>query len=343
MGVFAFRLAPAGMFVVAAVLAFIGCGQAAAQTAVRVTLDRRIEGPSAPFLVALDRGYYRNEGLDVTIEPSAGMLEPITRLVNGSHDIGVADLNALIKFRDGNAAAPKAVFIIDNKPAYAIVARRSRGIAQPKDLEGKKLGGPVGNLTFAQWPLFAKLNDIDTAKVAIENVGVAVREPMLAAGQVDAVTGFAHSAYVDLKHRGVPLEDVVVLSMADHGLVLYGNAIVVNGKFATEKPEAVRAFLRAYVNGLKETLRDPQRAIDSVLSRNESASREIELERLQMVLRDNIATPEVRSNGVGGVDTSRLGTAIDQLGLTYKFRTKPSPADAFDPSFLPDPAERKLD
>jgi NitT/TauT family transport system substrate-binding protein len=337
------RLGAAWLVVLTAVLALPGM-QAMAQTSVKFSIDFRFEGPSAPFLIALDKGYYKAEGLDVTIEPAANSLEPITRVASGGYDMAFGDINALIRYRDANANTPiKGVFMVYNRPPYAIVGRKSRGIEQPKDLEGKKLGAPAADATFAQWKLFAELNDIDTSKVTIENVGVPVREPMLAAGQVDAVTGFSFSSFVNLKDRGVPVDDIVVLLMANYGVNLYGNAIVVNPKFAAEKPEAVAGFLRAFTKGLRDTVKDPAHAVDSVIRRNDIAKKEVELERLRMALRDSIITDEVKANGYGAVDMERLEQSIEQIARTHEFKNgKPKATDVFDPSFLPPPALRNF-
>ncbi len=343
----AIKLAHAGFAFVATFSAALAANPAAAQTAVKVTLEGIFRGPSAPFLVAQDRGYYKAEGLDVTIDaagPAAAgtTSDPISRVASGAYDLGLADINALIKYRDQNPAAPiKALFMVYNKPPYAIIARKSRGIAKPKDLEGKKLGAPADTAS-AQWPLFAKLNDIDASKVTIENVALPVREPMLAAAQVDAVTGISFLSYIDLKDRGVPVDDLVVLPMADYGLQLYGDAIIANPKFVSENPQAVKAFLHAFLKGLKDTIRDPAHAVDSVIKRNETAKKELELERLRMAIRDNIVTAEVKANGLGGVDPTRLANAIEQLGLTFKFKAKPVGPDIFDPAFLPAAAERRV-
>jgi len=313
---------------------------AAAETPLHFTLDRKIDGPAAPFFLAIDKGYFKSAGLAVTIDGAVNPLDPINRLAAGSHDMAVGDINLLIKYRDANpAAAIKALFIVFDKPPYAVIARKSRGIAVPKDLEGKKLGAPSGEGTFAQWPIFAKLNGIDAAKVTIENVGLPVREPMLAAGEVDAVTAYSFISYVDLKAAGVPPDDLVVMLMADYGLRLYGNAIMVAPKFAQERPDAVRGFLGAYVKALKDTVRDPARAIEAVLQRS-AANREVELSRLRMALHDNILTPAVRLNGFGGVDPERLAASIDQLALAYPFKAKDKAAETFDPSFLPEAGER---
>jgi NitT/TauT family transport system substrate-binding protein len=336
-----FRPVPAGLAVAAVAAAFVAT-PASAQTPIKFTLDFKFEGPSAPFLVAIDKGYFKAEGLDVTIDSAAGSLEPINRVASGTYDMGFGDINSLIKFRDANPGTPiKSVFILYNKPPFSVVARKSRGINVPKDLEGKKLGAPAADGAFAQWKIFVQANGIDPHKVTIENVGFPVREPMLAAGQVDAITGFSFSSYINLKDRGVPVEDIVVLLMADHGVNLYGNTIMVSPKFAAEKPEAVKGFLRAFVKGLKDTVKDPATAVDSVIKRNDVAKKDVELERLRMALRDNVLTPEVKANGFGGVDMARLDKAIDQIALTYEFKAKPKGADIFDASFLPPEAERK--
>jgi len=329
--------------VILASSALFATGAVQAQTPVKFTLDWKFEGPAAPFVVAIDRGYFKAEGLDVTMDTAGGSLEPLNRLASGTYDIGFGDINSLIKFRDANPGVPiKAIFMVYNKPPFSIVARKSRGITKPKDLEGKKLGAPAPDGAYAQWPIFVKANNIDAAKVTIENVGFPVREPMLAAGQVDAITGFSFSSYINLKDRGVPADDIVVLLMADYGVNLYGNAIIVNPKFAAEKPEAVKGFLRAFLKGLKDTVKDPTSAVDSVIRRNDVAKKDVELERLQMALKDNILTPEVKANGFGNVVPARLDAAIDQIGLTFNFKAKPKAGDIFDPSFLPPNADRLM-
>ena len=332
-----------GSLASAMILTALLTGAASAETAIKFSLDFGFEGPSAPFLLPLDKGYYKAEGLNVSIDPAAGSLEPINRVASGAYDMGFGDINSLIKFRDANPDTPiKAVFMVYNRPPFAVVGRKSRGVSMPKDLEGKKLGAPALDAAYAQWPIFVQANGIDAAKVTIENVGFPVREPMLAAGQVDAITGFSFSSFINLKDKGVPVNDITVLLMADYGVNLYGNAIIVNPKFAAAHPDAVKGFLRAFVKGLKETVKSPATAVDSVLKRNDVAKKGVEVERLTMAIRGNIVTPEVRANGFGGIDSARFARAIDQIALTYKFKAaKPKPEDIFDASYLPAAADRK--
>ena len=318
-------------------------GAMAADMSVRFTLDFNIEGASAPFLLSLDKGYYKSQGLNVTIDPAAGSLESIERVASGDYDMGFADINSLIKFRDAKPGTPiKAIFMLYNRPPFAVIGRKSRGIYNPKDLEGKTLGAPAADLAYAQWPVFVQANSIDASKVKIENIGFPVREPMLAAGQVDAITGLSFSSFIDLKDKGIPVDDIAVLLMANYGVELYGSAIIVNSTLAAERPNAVKGFLRAFMRALKETVKQPSSAVGSVLKRNDLARKNLELARLTMAINENIVTPEVKANGYGGIDDARFARAVEQIALTYKFKgAKPKPEDVFDPSFLPPRAERK--
>jgi NitT/TauT family transport system substrate-binding protein len=343
MGLLGFRRIGRLAYLIVATFVLVSAAPARAQTGVKFSLDGRLEGPEALILVPQDKGFFKNEGLEVSVDDASTPLEPITRVATGGYDMALADINTLIRYRDQHPSPPiKAVFVVFNKPPYAVVARKSRGITEPKQLEGKKLGAPPAGSTFAQWPLFAKLNGIDLSKVTIENIGIPVRAPMLAAGQIDAALGYSFRVYVDLKDRGVPVDDIVLMEMANYGLKLYGTAIIVNAKFASEKPEAVKAFLHAFLRGLKETIRHPVEAVDSIAKRDDAAKREVELERLRMAIRDNVITPEVRANGLGGVETSRLDESINQIGLVYTFKAKPKADDIFDASFLPPADERRV-
>jgi NitT/TauT family transport system substrate-binding protein len=337
------RMAWAALALAAALLTGASAATAA-ETAIQFSLDRRIDGTAAPFLLPLDRGWYRAEDVNVSVEPATSMVEPITRVASGNFDMGLADINALIKYRDANPKAPvKAVFMLYNRPAYAVIGRKSRGIAGPKDLEGKKLGMPPADPASAQWPIFAKINGIDTSKVTVESIATPVREPMLAAGQVDAVTGLSYSLFIDLKDKGVPVNDITVLAMADYGLALYGQAIIVNSAFAAKHPEAVTGFLRALLKGLKASVASPATAVEAVLTRNDALNKELERERLTMVIADDILTPEVKAHGYGSIDDARFARAVEQLALAYQFKgTKPKPADVFDASYLPPAAERAV-
>src|ERR1700676_3794431 len=311
-------------------------GEARPPLAVQFSLDRPLDAGAAPFVLAASRGLFGSEGLAVTTNIAIGSPDAIARVASGSSEFALADLNELIRFRGKADAAPiKAVFVLFNKSPYAIVARKSRGIHALSDIEGKTLGVAESDLSFRLWPALARQNGLKVASIKQNKMSAAVREPILSAGQVDAVAGFSYLSAVNLRDRGVPADDLAVLRYADYGCEAYGFAVIVNPAFAAKRPEAVRGFLRAVIAGTNLAIREPERAVDEVVSHMDNGLRDLELERLHTVISDNILTGEVQRNGIGGIDPARLSRSIDQIAEDFKFRKRPSPPEIFDDSFLP--------
>ena len=306
--------------------------------AIQFSLDRPIDAAASPVVMAATGGLFSAEALAVTINVASGSPDAIARVAAGTSDFALVDINALLRFRDKDKqGAPqiKAVFVLFNKAPYAIVARRSRGINALSDLDGKHLGVAEGDLSIRLWPAVAKQNGIKLASVKQSSISAAVREPMLSAGQIDAVTGFSYLSAINLRDRGIPADDLAVLKFADYGCEAYGFAVIVNPALATAKPEAVKGFVRAAIGGLQLAIKDPVRAATEIAGRVDGGTPELELERLRTILNDNILTGEVKRNGIGGIDPARFERAIDQVAEDFKFQKRPNSSDIFDDQYLP--------
>jgi NitT/TauT family transport system substrate-binding protein len=286
--------------------------------AIEFSFDRPLDASMAPFVLAASRGLFAAEGLSVTNHFATGSPEAIARVASGDSELALVD-----------------VFVMFNQAPYAIVARRSRGIHALSDIPGKTLGVAESDLSIRLWPALARRNGIKPDSVKMYKMSAAVREPILSAGQVDAVAGFSYLSAVNLRDRGVPASDLAVLRYSDYGCEAYGFVVIVNPAFASAKPDAVKGFVRALIAGTHLAIKDPARAVDEVVGLMEGASRDLELERLRTVISDNILTGEVKRNGLGGIDPGRFERAIDQIAEDYKFHKRPTATDIFDASFLP--------
>ncbi|WP_299044586.1 ABC transporter substrate-binding protein [uncultured Tateyamaria sp.] len=316
---------------------------AMAETDVPFALDWKFEGPAAPYFTAIDNGHFGAADLNVEISAGQGSLDAIPKVASGAFPMGFADINSLVKFLDQNPGAPvTAVMMVYDKPPFAIVGRKSLGVSEPKDLEGRVLGAPPPDGAWAQFPAFATANNLDVDKITVEPVGFPTREPMLAEGNVAAVTGFSFSSFLNLVRLGVPEDDISTILMADHGLELYGNAIIVNTDFAEANPEIVTGFLTAIAAGWKDAIANPEAAIASLIERNPAADAALEQRRLQLAIDANVLTENVAANGMGGVDAARMETALGQLAETYEFQNAPDASLYFTDAYLPAADARKL-
>lgn len=321
---------------IAALVGALVAAPAFAETDMPFALDWKFEGPSAPYFHALDAGYFAEAGLNVTISEGSGSLDAIPKVATGAFPVGFADINSLMRFLDQNPGAPvTAVMMVYDKPPFAIVGRKSLGVSVPGDLEGTVLGAPPPDGAWAQFPIFAAENGINVDNITVEPVGFPTREPMLAEGNVASVTGFSFSSTLNLKRLGVPADDISVILMADYGVDLYGNAIIVNTDFAAANPELIKGFLGAVGKGWKDAIATPDAAIAALIERNPAADAALETERLQMAIDANVLTDYVQANGMGGIDEARMMNAIEQTKSVYEFQADPDISLYFDPSFLP--------
>ncbi len=311
-------------------------------THIRFALDWAIEGPSAPFLVALDKGYFAEEGLSVVIDRGTGSAGTVTRIAGGAYEMGYADINAMIEF---NVKTPdkalQAIAMLYNTAPMTVFTLKDKGIKTPKDLEGKKIGAPAGDAGRRLFPLFAKQAGFDDKKVEWVTMEPALREVALAKGEVDAITAFYGSGWFGLTRNKVDPANIVTFMYQDFDLPLYGNAVMASPAYLEANQEAIKGFLRALARGWQDALADPKAAIEIIKRREPLVDGDIELQRLQMVIEKHFLTDEVKKNGFGAVDPGRLSRSIDLVAQGFELPTKPTPDQVFTDKYLP-PKEQRM-
>ena len=324
----------------AAVLALTSLVALADVTPIKFQLDWRFEGPSALFLVPAAKGYFKDAGLDVSVDAGNGSGGAVTRVASGAYDMGFADLAALMEFQANNPDAPSkpvAVMVVYNNTPASVMALKKSGIQKPADLNGKRLGAPVFDAGRRAFPIFAKANKIDGVQWTA--MDPTLRETMLARGDLDAITGFTFTSLLNLEARGVAAQDVVVLPYADYGVKLYGNVIIASPKMIKEHPEAVKAFLKAFAKGAKEVIANPAQAIEAVKARDGIVNVALETRRLQLAIDTVINSPDARAEGFGQLKGPRLSLMASQVSDAFNTKNRVNPDLVWNGSFLPTAAE----
>lgn len=315
---------------------------ASAQTKIKMVLNWKYEGAQSWFFLAQDKGYFKDEGLEVEIDQGAGSAASIPKVASGAYQAGFGDLNALIDLAAKRPAdAPVAVYMMYNTPPFTVVVKQDSPIKTPKDLEGKTIGGPANDAALKLFPAFAKLAKIDASKVTITNMAPNLREQMLSRGQIDAAFGYVTTVTFSAKAMGLdPAKDLRFIRYGDFGMDLYANAIFFSKNFVAENPKAVQGFVKALNRAIKEVAANPDAGVDYVMKREPLLKREVEKEKLLATIRNDMSHPEIARIGLGDVDDERLKKAIAIVVEANQLPRTPAPEEVFNRSFLPARADR---
>ncbi|WP_339802395.1 ABC transporter substrate-binding protein [uncultured Marinobacter sp.] len=309
----------------------------------RFTANWAFEASNAPFVLAEQKGYFRDEGLNVRIDAGEGSSAVITRIGSGSYEAGFGDINTLIEF---NSRFPensqRMVYMVYNRPPLAIMTLTRSGIETPADLEGRIIGAPANDTAYRMFPLFADATGINADNIKFESITPNLRETMLVQGRVDAIAAFPPSAQPNLLNLGIDEDDIRTFYFSDYGVPLYSNGLIVTQKMIENEPEVVAGLVRAVNRALKESIADPQMAAEALLKKDSLINTELEVSRMEFLISNQLVTDEVEELGLGAVDSERLEASIEAVSGALGIETLLTADQVFDSSFLPDIDQRRV-
>jgi NitT/TauT family transport system substrate-binding protein len=251
---------------------------ALAEDAVSLRLNWYFGGLHVPFYYGKERGFYKEEGIDLTINEGRGSANTVQVVAAGSDTFGLADSSSVIA-TSAKGAEIKSVMSLINSTGFAVVSLASTGIKTPKDLEGKKLavspGDPLGQLFRA----LAASNKLDMSKISFVQVDPAAKVVSVLEKRVDALLGGADDQYFLIKYKG---EQPAALRYADNGANIVGMTILTQDATIRNKADMVRRFVKATARSWDETKKNPEGAVDATMKVKPDLNRASQLDQLKV-------------------------------------------------------------
>jgi NitT/TauT family transport system substrate-binding protein len=298
---------------------------AGAADKVTFVTDFGFNGRHAYYYVALEKGYYAKQNLDVQIVRGQGSADAVKQVAAGTAQIGFADSGAVILGRGNDQIPVKLVAMVYAKPPHAIYVLKDSGIAKPKDLEGKKIADTAFSAVPKLFDAYAKAAKIDGSKVTWLVASSDTLPGMLTTGRADGIGQFIVGE--PLLAKAAAPKQVLALPYADAGLDLYGNGIIASDNLIKSNPDLVRRFVAATMQGLKDAIADPLEAGNIMHKHHRQVEPDIAAGETRLV-------GTLTAQPLGVLEPQRVKQTLEIVAGAYALKHSVTPDDIYAPGFV---------
>jgi NitT/TauT family transport system substrate-binding protein len=304
-------------------------------TKVVFSLDFIPLGRHAAWYAAIAEGFFKQEGLDVSIIPSQGTAQVIQAVEAGTANLGFIDVPGLVLARS-NGSKIKLVAVNYQKAPYAIFSLNpGANVTTAKQLEGLTLGSGAGSFTPKVIAGFMAQKGLDPKKLSIANVAPPARAAALLSGKVPAIEFFVMSKPGLEKGAKDANAQLRTFLLGNEGLELYANGIAATEEYLAKNPDVMKRFVRAALKGWKFTFDNPAKAAADQIKFVPSLKPDVSVAEIGVV-RELAVTPDTQAHGLGWYDPAKMKSSLDfMVKYVGVSGTVPKPADLYAEGFLP--------
>jgi NitT/TauT family transport system substrate-binding protein len=233
----------------------VAYGQGGEKVTVRFTW--KLKGEYAPLYVALEKGYYKAEGLDVALSEGNGAQNVLKSLAAGNEKFGYGPAVAAAQ-AVSQGLPVKVVALYQTSAPMGVIAFPDTPLKAPKDIEGKRLAISVGETFGDMIRPFARINNVDLGQVQLIQMDSSARTMQFLTRKIDVMSVYLSNELPQIEKRaGVKFN---VIKVTDFGLSVLGSSMYVSNEFAEKNPEIVKKLLRATAKGYRDAMANPKEA-----------------------------------------------------------------------------------
>jgi NitT/TauT family transport system substrate-binding protein len=303
---------------------------------VSVQLDWLVRGDHAMFFVARDKGYFKEQGIDVTaVRKGTGSVDALKLVANGNADFGFADLPTLLVGRSQHLPVVALVAVNQESPLAMISIKSKHPMSKPADMKGMNVCVHPSGSTYVFLKSFFAKNGLNLADFKQSTVAPPY-ENMLLLGRVDVVPGYVDAEVPELEaHAGGP-GSLSILLGANYGYEAYGSGLFTSEKTIAEKPDLVQRFVNAYVKAFQFVVDNPKEAIDIVVKANPQykGKEETLMSQLSADIKATFFSPYTKEHGIGAISEKQWNATAQVLKDQKVLPADFSPAGGFNSTFV---------
>jgi NitT/TauT family transport system substrate-binding protein len=305
---------------------------ASAAEDINFQLDWIAYGRHAPYYVALDKGFYKDRGLNVMIQQGRGTLQGIRTLIAGQSQFIFQDIGVMLSVRSKEGSKIKALACMYQKTPHTFFFIKNKGISTPKDIEGKKAAFSPGDSPRLMFPAFAKANAVDESKISWLSVDPNSKNAVLLNYAVDGMVTYLFTLPV-LQKAAKAGDEVGTFVYGDYGADFYSNGIGAMEDFIKAKPEVTKNFVQATMQGVAHTLANPQEAVSILKKYQAQLDEEVALKEIEIIRTlSNAADPKQK---LGFMSKEKMEETQELMVKYLDLKNKVPLDEAFTNEFLP--------
>ena len=235
---------------------------------VSIQLDYVVRGSHAMFFVANEKGFFKDNNIEITkINRGSGSTDALRLVANGNAEFGFADLPTLMVGRSRNVPAVALAAVNQRSPLALIAVKEKRELKKPSDLKGLNLGVHPSGSTYIFLKAFLSLNGMSLDDIKQSTVSPPY-ESFLLLGRVDAVPGYINAEVPELEAKAGGKGSLSILQGADFGYNAYGSGMFTSEDMIKKNPDLVQRFTKAYLKAFEHVINNPDEAVDIIIKAN---------------------------------------------------------------------------
>jgi NitT/TauT family transport system substrate-binding protein len=322
--------------VAAALAAALFATAAHAADSVSVQLDYVVRGNHAMFFVAKEKGYFANNGIDVTeIRKGTGSPNAMRLVGNGNAEFGFGDLPTLAVARSQDVPVVALAAVNQHSPLAMLALAAKHKLTKPQDLKGLNVGVQPSGSTYVFLKAFLAANGMTLDDIKQSTVNPPY-ENYLLLGRVDTVPGYLDAEVPELEAKAGGPGSLSIMQGSDFGYVVYGSGLFTSEKMIADKAEVVGRFVKAYTQAFADVIQNPEEAADIVVRANPeyASKKDVLVRQLQADIKSTFFSPDTKTNGLGAMTKAKWEQTIKTLVDQGAMKQSIDAASAFNDRFV---------